>query len=425
MFEWLRAPLFSLLSGRIFYGWVILAVTSLIMFGTGPGQSHLIGLFFDSITQELGLSRTSIALAYGIATLFAALLLPQLGKLVDRHGPARMMLGVVCCFGLACILFSFATGWFYLAIGFAFLRFLGQGALFLNCANIVSHWFRRRRGFAVGLMTLGFPLSIALHPPLVQAMIEWFGWRQTWIWLGLATWALLLPPILFLLYSRPEDVGLQPDGIVDPESANDAAALDGLTLAEALRTPAFYIIAASLFSLSMLVTALHVENKGILMSHGLTAQTAANMFAVTGIVAAIAMPIVGSMLDRMASKWMFMGGLAIMVASLTSVTFVTGLVGAVGYAIVFGLNNAIMMTYFAFMWPRYFGRRHLGAIQGTGQMIAVVGASLGPLPLGIAVDFLGDYDLTLRLLALIPAGCALLVLFLRAPEMARESAMGH
>ena len=422
MFERLRAPLFSFLDGKVFYSWVILAVTSLIMFGTGPGQSHLIGLFFDPIAQELGLSRTSMALAYGIATLFAAGLLPQLGKLVDRHGPANMLWGIAACFGLACILFSFAAGWLYLVVGFAFLRFLGQGAIIVNCANMVSHWFRRRRGLALGLMALGFPLSIALHPPLVQAMIEWVGWRQTWVWLGLATWVMLLPPILLLLYSRPEDVGLRPDGIDGREGDSDQAALGGLSLAEALRTPAFYIIAAGLFSLSMLVTSLHVENKGILMRHGLDAQTAANMFAVTGLVAAVTMPLVGWMLDRVATRAMFIGGLLVMVATLWSVTFVTELAGAVGYAILFGLNNAITMTYFSFMWPRYFGLRHLGAIQGTGTMIAVVGASLGPLPLGIAVDLLGDYDSVLRLLALFPAACALLVLFLRAPGGAQNRA---
>ena len=75
------------------------------------------------------------------------------------------------------------------------------------------------------------------------------------------------------------------------------------------------------------------------------------------------------------------------------------------------------MTCFAYLWPHYFGRRHLGAIQGTGQMVGVVGASLGPLPLGIAIDYFGSYDTTLRLLAILPAACAVLALFLRAPKL--------
>ena len=97
MLSRLRASLFSAISGQVFYGWAILAVAALIMFGTGPGQSHLIGLFFDPIQAELGLDRTEIAIAYGSATLVAALLLPQMGKLVDRHGPANML--AVIAFG--------------------------------------------------------------------------------------------------------------------------------------------------------------------------------------------------------------------------------------------------------------------------------------------------------------------------------------
>ena len=376
MLHRLRASLFNSLDGKFFYGWVVVGVTSLVMFGSGPGQSHLIGLFFDPISAEFGLSRTSIALAYGGATLMAAVLLPQMGKLVDKHGPTRTLWIVIACLGLTCVLLSFANGWLYLAVCFAALRFLGQGSLMLNCANLVSQWFERRRGFAIGCMALGFPVSIALHPPLVQGMIEWLGWRQTWVWLGLATWGMLLPPVLLLLWNRPEEKGHQPDGDAAPAEGAPTLEVTGLTLAEALRTPTFYILAAGLAALSMLVTALHVENKGILSRHGLDPQMAANMFTVTGVTAAISMPFVGRMLDRFRTKWMFVAGQLVIAASLLSVTFVSSHWGAIGYAMIFGLCNGVGMTYMSFMWPRYFGRKHLGQIQGTGQMVSIVGASL-------------------------------------------------
>jgi nitrate/nitrite transporter NarK len=104
-----------------------------------------------------------------------------------------------------------------------------------------------------------------------------------------------------------------------------------------------------------------------------------------------------------------------MVVSLISAAMVQDLTTAMIYAVAFGLNNGCTMTFFGYMWPRYFGRKHLGAIQGTGQMIGVIGASLGPLPLGIAFDLTGSYRETLLLLALYPAGCAVAALFLRTP----------
>ena len=103
--------------------------------------------------------------------------------------------------------------------------------------------------------------------------------------------------------------------------------------------------------------------------------------------------------------------------SLLSVTFVSDLAGAIVYALIFGLNNGVTMTYFAFFWPRYFGRKHLGSIQGIGQMIGVVGASLGPLPLAMSLDYLGNYDPALRVLAVVPAICAIAALFLKPPAL--------
>ena len=126
MLRRIKTAAFESIQGRIFYGWVILVVAMLGMFGTGPGQSHLIGIFFDSLATDLELPRTSVAAAYGSATLVAAFLLPQVGKLVDRFGAAGLMWILVLCMGLAAVMFSMAFNWIYIAIGFGFLCFLGQ-----------------------------------------------------------------------------------------------------------------------------------------------------------------------------------------------------------------------------------------------------------------------------------------------------------
>ena len=421
MLRRIKTAAFESIQGRIFYGWVILVVAMLGMFGTGPGQSHLIGIFFDSLATDLELPRTSVAAAYGSATLVAAFLLPQVGKLVDRFGAAGLMWILVLCLGLAAVMFSMAFNWIYIAIGFGFLRFLGQGSMMMTCANLVSQWFDQKRGMALGLMSLGFPISMAVHPPLAQWLIGQVGWRESWIWLGVATWVLLLPPVLIFLFSKPEELGLKPDGGLEKDSEGGPVGIQGMTLSEALLTPAFYILCSGLFSLSMLVTSLHVENKGILTRHGLDPQTATLMFTVSGIMAAISMPIIGRMLDRFRSNLMFAGGLLVMSTSLLSVTFVEGVYSGVMYAAIFGINNGVTMTYFSFFWPRFFGRKHLGSIQGTASMIMVVGASIGPIPLAIAADFTGDYDLTLRFLALLPATFSIAALFLKHPSQEQAS----
>ncbi len=417
----LRNTLFYSFQGRYFYGWAVLGVAGLGIFASGPGQSHTFSVFVGPVGRDLGLSNAAIASAYGLATLGAAFCLPLMGRLVDRHGPRRMMLLVVTLLGVACMLFGAAAGIVSLALAFAALRFLGQGSLMMNSANIVAHWFSRRRGFAMSLMALGFGVSMAVHPPLGHWLIAEMGWRQAWVVMGLLTWMLMLPPVLLLVYDRPEQRGLQPDGErgdrrEEPGGATGAAEpLAGLTLREALRTPAFYIIAAGWCAIAMLVTTLHFYQVSILRSQGVSAEVAARVFPISALTMMLAMPFVGRAFDLIRTRYVFVAGLLITSTALIGVTFVQDLKSAGVYALLFGLNNAFSMTMFGYLMPRYFGRRHLGSLQGTAQMVGVVGASLGPLPVGFAFDYLAGATLTLRLLALIPFACAVAALFLRTP----------
>ncbi len=422
----LRRDFALAVNDRLFYGWVIVFVAAMGFLASGPGQSHTFSVFVQPIAADLGISRTGVAAAYAFATLLAALGLPYMGRLVDRYGPRRMILIVSALLGLACIAFGGVTGGLWLGLGFAALRFLGQGSVMLNCSNLVAQWFSRTRGFAMSLMVLGFAASMAVHPPLSQWLIETVGWRQAWIWLGVITWVLLLPLVLALVHNRPEDLGLLPDGAAAAAGDDNQAVTDstnlGLSLPQALRTSAFYIIAAGLFSISMLVTSLHFFQVSIFEQHGLNATIASRVFPVSAVTMVVAMPLFGMLLDRFRTEYIFAAAQIVTSASLISAALVQDLPTALAYGVIFGVNNAATLSLFVYMWPRYFGRRHLGSIQGAGQMIGVVGASLGALPLGAAFDLLGSYTEVLLALAVFPLACAVLALFLRPPDLTAYAA---
>jgi MFS family permease len=405
------------INDRVFYGWVMLAVAALGMFASGPAQSHIFSVFITPISADLGISRTSLSSAYAGATLVAAFGLPYVGRLVDRFGVRRVLLTVALLFGAACIAFGTIGQIVVLGLGFAALRFLGQGSLMLCSANLVAQWFSRKRGFALSLMALGFSASIAVHPPLAQWLIDQVGWRQTWLWLGLVTWALLLPPILLLIQNRPEDLGLVPDG----RGAHDLPPLDradvGLTAAQALRTPAFWIIALSFATFSMSVTGLFFHQVAIFNNRGISSQTAAQLFPVSALTMVVAMPIFGRLLDRLPTRPMFAFAMVTMSAAMLALVMVQGVPSAIVYSIVFGINNAAIHTHISYLWPHYFGRRHLGSIQGTAQTIAVIGASIGPIPLGAAFDLFGSYKGALLLLSVLPVLCAGAILVMRPPKL--------
>ena len=422
MIETIRQNIVAKVNGKFFYGWIILMAAGAGIFASGPGQSHTFSVFIGPISRDLGVGATAISSAYGLATLVAALGLPFVGRLVDRYGARKIMLTVVIFLGLGCIAFGFAPGIIWLALGFGALRFFGQGSLMLTSVNVVSHWFSRKRGFAMGMMLLGFAISMAIHPPLSQWLIEQVGWRQAWIWLGVSTWVLMVPIVFFLLQDAPESIGLLPDGEKniehdDKQIINKHGAEFGFTLKEALATSTFYIVAAALCTMSMLVTALHFFQVSIFEHQGLTPSIAAWMFPLSAIIAVLTQPIVGRCLDKFPTPRVITMSLATLCAALLSMSMVSDLLTAILYAVIFGINNAFNMTLFGYLWPRYFGRRHIGSVQGTGQMIGVIGASIGPIPLGMAFDLTDDYKLTLIGLAILPALVGILTQFLKEPKL--------
>ncbi|MDE0727220.1 MAG: MFS transporter, partial [Alphaproteobacteria bacterium] len=101
---------------RFYYGWVILAVAALSIFVSGPGQSHTFSVFLVHIQTDLGVSATAVSSAYAAATLVAAFGLPHMGRLVDRHGPRRVMGLVTVLLGLACLAFGAAANFIWLAV---------------------------------------------------------------------------------------------------------------------------------------------------------------------------------------------------------------------------------------------------------------------------------------------------------------------
>ena len=447
---------------RFFYGWLLVAAGALILFASGPGQSHTFGVFLAHVADDLGLSHTDVSFAYGVATLAAAFGLPYAGRHIDRHGARRVLTVVSLLLGVAAAAFGLVNGLVVLALGFAAVRFLGQGCLFLGASNVIAQWFERRRGFALSLVWLGFSASVALHPPFSQWLIETVGWREAWLWLGISSWALLFP-VLWFVRNRPENLGLRPDGraaIEPPAKAGqgpaplasrldprvpgvrpdanspqgpgqDASSIDSpgtpqktsrvettdLTLKQALRTPAFWIVALGLSLIALLMTGLFFHQVAIFQHRGLEVHIATRVFAITALVSVISVPALGRIMDRTPSRLMYAGALLVMAGALMVLHLVDDIAAAVTYAVVFGLANASMHVNVGYLWADYFGRRHLGSIQGAGQTILIVGASLGPLPFSLSFDLTGDYSAALAGSAVLTVLAALAAaVFLRYPR---------
>jgi MFS family permease len=188
-------------------GWVNVAVASLAMTATLPGRTHGLGLVTEPLLGDLHLDPVTFARINMLGTLIGAAFCFPAGWAIDRYGARRVLAGIVAALGLAVAGMSRVENAAGLGAWLIVVRGLGQSALSIAAMAVISKWFRRRLGAAMGAfavaLTIGFIVSVLA---LGAAVSDW-GWRDAWQSLGLSVFA--LAPVFWLLARDAPASGVQ------------------------------------------------------------------------------------------------------------------------------------------------------------------------------------------------------------------------
>lgn len=408
----------------IYYGWVILAAGTFGLIMTSPGQTYVNSIFIDHFIRDLDISRSLVSTLYLIGTLAASLALPWVGRQVDQRGQRLIAVAISAAFGLACLYMGFVRNALMLLIGFILLRMLGQGSLSLVSTNIINQWWVRRRGPLLGLSGVAMALlGVGAFPNVVNWLIPHLGWRMTYGVLG-AVLLLVMTPVAWLFFrNRPEEYGLLPDGLTAKNRPGDPVATapsvahteENWTVHEAMRTPVFWVFLVGLASISMLGTGLQFHIVSIFADNGLTPAMAAASYVPIAVTSAALNLASGILVDRVRLRVMMAIALLLQALSLWMVAFLGTAALALAFGGLIGATSGLMRTVSTVAWAKYYGRRHLGSISGVTSTVLVAASALGPLPMGVARDWLGSYTATLNMLAVIPLGLAVASLFVDRP----------
>jgi MFS family permease len=383
----------------------ILAVAVLTSALTGPGQTIGVSVFIDHFVDDLGLTRPEVSGAYLVGTLTGSLLLPTVGRFIDRRGVrlAQMIIGAL--FALALINMSFVNGLISLAIGFTGIRLLGQGSLSLVSTVTVSLRFRKGRGTALGLFSTFSNALMALSPILLAASIVAVGWRSTWLIAALVISLSVIPLAWFGLQRMPANRSLIPQSEESTDDASDKSRQ--YDRSEALRTRGFWILAAISGSAGMLSTALNFHQIDLLGEAGLSKESAAAMFLPQVLGATAAGFSFGYLADRAGSRFLPAVSMAMLFAAHLLASVASPGLSVVSYAIVLGAAGGATRTIAATLLPTWFGTTHLGNIQGTLTLFNVGASALGPVTLALLEGRLGSYPPAILALSLIPVAALL------------------
>jgi MFS family permease len=384
-----------------FYGWVIVAVTFLV-FVVGYATWHSFSIFYVAVLEDFGWTRAATAATFSIFTIVYGLNSLVAGGLVDRFGP-RVMLpagGVILGLGLLALTQMTEIWQFYVLFGVVVavgLSTLGS----VPSYAVLSNWFVRKRGTALGLATAGIGIGTLLLVPLLQSVIDSHGWRTAYLVLGLVT--LLVIPTITAVFQRhrPQSIGLLPDGerssqgVTTPESKAETVRRDVLvvdkewasrewTLGEASRTRRFwFIFLARGLELGVLQLFL-VHQAAFFVGMGFDTLVAATIVAAVGFVGSFGKILWGALSDRIGREISYSLGFSlgtIGVLILLSIQPGSPVWVAYAYAVVYGLcygMSAVIMP--ALAADVFHGKRYgviLGGIYIGGGIGSAAGAFLG------------------------------------------------
>ncbi|HEX6383572.1 MAG TPA: MFS transporter [Anaerolineae bacterium] len=406
----------------VFYGWVIVGAGTLGFIMTSPGQTYAVSIFIEHFIGDLGISRSLVSTLYTAGTLVGSLALPVLGRLIDRKGPRLMVAVIASLFGLACIYMGFVTSAVTLGLGFLAIRMFGQGGLGLVSQYVINQWWVRRRGTIMGISGLGLALlGIGGFPTLINHLITGYGWRLTYPLLGGMVLLVMVPLGVTLFRNQPERFGLLPDGgpslpagLVNEPSVPE----ENWTPAEAMRTLAFWVVTLGVAAIAMLSTGLFFHMVSIFSDNNLSAAQAAYVYAPIAVTTAVVNLASGVLVDRISLRILLAIALLFQALSLWMAQSLDTVALAVIYGIVLGATSGLMRTVSSVAWATYFGRRYLGSISGTASTILIAGSALGPVPLGLARDVFGSYNLALQAFMFLPLLLGAASLFTGRPQKA-------
>ncbi len=214
----------------IYYGWYVV-VTAMFIAAVTTGARNGFGVFVVPMSDDFEWSRTAISIAAGTGWLMNGITQPLLGHVFDKFNSRKVILISLLVVGLATAGLSL-TGVFGEAFALYFLIFLFSfvlstamsGASIGTLMPLLARWFVKRRTFVLGLVASGSSIGGLILIPFSAYMVELFNWQASWIALGTIVTCLALPLGFVFLRNSPAQMGLLPDGELEPASGGTAPA---------------------------------------------------------------------------------------------------------------------------------------------------------------------------------------------------------
>lgn len=388
---------FAPASSPVFYGWIILAVGTIGMLMSIPGQTMGVSVFTDRLIRDLAINRSNLSLAYFFGTLSSGLLITRAGKLYDRFGArttafaAGLMLGLTLIYltgigplsrMLSGTIPEKTSTFVLLAIGFWGIRFFGQGTLTMVSRNMVMKWFDRRRGFVNGIMGILVSFGFSYAPKLLEQFIDRFRWQGTWTLLSVVLGIGFVIFVLVFYRDNPEDCQCIPDGNRlqrRPSRRPPSLPSKDHTLSQAKKSFTFWIITLAMAVNALYISGLTFHVVSVFKASGMDQEKALGIFLPASLISVAFQFVGGWISDYIKLKYLIIVYLSSLLIASGGMYLLDTMDLAYQMVVLgFGMSWGLFILLAAVTWPRFFGLKHLGAISGYSMSWMVIGSAMGP-----------------------------------------------
>jgi MFS family permease len=364
---------------------VVLACTVGNAVSITPMVYTVFGLFLIPISAEFGWPRAAVSFVLLIVAVVGAVSYPIIGRTIDRYGARRVILfgNVAFAASVAGVsLIEASQAQLYMA--YAFIGIAGAIPSSVMFTKVIAGWFDRNRGLVLGFVGgVGNGVGAAVAPLFVNALLAAYGWRGGYQ--GIAVAILLVGfPVLFLLLHDPEPTAAR-------EATPSHDAFQGMTLAEARATAAFWIILAAIAIGAGCMTAVFAHVVPALIDRGTSADRATVVLATFSMVTAAWQVGVGYLLDRVPRPWIaapfFLAALAGLILFESTSSYPQLILAGALMGLGLGTEYGVLPYFLS----RYFGVRHYGSISGTVYAVIVLTQGFTPFLMDLVFDATGSY----------------------------------
>ncbi|WP_165223604.1 MFS transporter [Affinirhizobium pseudoryzae] len=382
------------------------AATVGLVFGPSTFLLFLFGVFVEPLSRTFGWSKPSILFAATIVSLMIMVISPIQGYLIDRFGTRPIVLASSVTFALGLGSMYFLSGniiGFY--VMYAVLPLLGIGLWPVSYLRVVSTWFERRLGLAIGVANGGIGLGAALLPPVITFAILNGSVQWAYVSLGIIVILIVLPVNALFLHEAKKVPAAQGTGAAIAQETGDFKTL--------VRTRAFIVLSLAFFLLGFVNTGLVTNQISLLIDGGLTPQKAAFVQSVFGIAVLLGRFLTGVLLDYVPAKRLMsavcLGG------ALACLIYASAPVGGLVFlsALLIGMVYGAEFDVLSYIIKRSFGLAAFGRIYGTIFAVFQLGAALGATLLPLSRTHFQSYAPGLAVYAVTLLASGLLFVLLK------------